>query len=110
MPKKERPKRSAYFLFPTAEEQGLLGAEYFAKFPLVPLNKLAGNVNIDGVNFFGKTEDFSALGGERSSLNQIVQSVASERSMTLEGDMRPEQGFFFRWDHLRFAKVGIPAI
>ncbi len=110
MPKKQRPKRSSYFLFPTAEEQGLLGAEYFAANPLVPLNKLAGNVNIDGVNFFGKTEDFSALGAERSSLDQIVQSVASERSMTLEGDMRPEQGFFFRSDHFPFARVGVPAI
>lgn len=110
LPKKDRPKRSIYFLFPTAEEQGLLGAEYFALFPLIPLNSIAGNVNIDGVNFFGKTEDFSALGTERSSLNQLVQEVASERSMTLEGDMRPEQGFFFRSDHFPFAKVGVPAV
>ena len=110
MPKAERPKRSVYFLFPAAEEQGLLGAEYFAQNPLIPLNKIAGNVNIDGVNFFGKTEDFSALGVERSTLNQAVQSVASERSMTLEGDMRPEQGFFFRSDHFPFAKVGVPAV
>lgn len=109
-PKKERPKRSAYFLFPTAEEQGLLGAEYFAQYPLVPLNKLAGNVNIDGVNFFGKVKDFSALGGERSSMESIVNEVAAERKLNLEGDMRPEQGFFFRSDHFPFAKVGIPAI
>jgi Zn-dependent M28 family amino/carboxypeptidase len=110
MKKAERPKRSIYFLFPAAEEQGLLGAEYFAQNPLIPLNKIAGNVNIDGVNFFGRTKDFSALGVERSTLNQIVQSVASERSMTLEGDMRPEQGFFFRSDHFPFAKVGVPAV
>lgn len=110
MPKNQRPKRSSYFLFPTAEEQGLLGAEYFAAKPLVPLNKIAGNVNIDGVNFFGKTKDFSALGSERSSLGEIVQSIAAERKMTLEGDMKPEQGFFFRSDHFPFAKVGVPAI
>ena len=110
MPKNQRPKRSSYFLFPTAEEQGLLGAEYFAAKPLIPLNKIAGNVNIDGVNFFGKTKDFSALGSERSSLGPIVESIAAERKMTLEGDMRPEQGFFFRSDHFPFAKVGVPAI
>ena len=110
MPKKERPKRSAYFLFPTAEEQGLLGAEYFAENPLVPLNKIAANVNIDGVNFFGKVTDFSALGAERSTLEEVVNSVAGERKMTVEGDMRPEQGFFFRSDHFPFAKVGVPAI
>lgn len=110
MSKKERPKRSSYFLFPTAEEQGLLGAEYFASNPLVPLAKLAGNVNIDGVNFFGKVTDFSALGAERSTLETIVNEVATERKLTLEGDMRPEQGFFFRSDHFPFAKVGVPAI
>jgi Zn-dependent M28 family amino/carboxypeptidase len=110
MPKSQRPKRSSYFLFPTAEEQGLLGAEYFAAKPLVPLNKIAGNVNIDGVNFFGKTKDFSALGSERSTLGEIVEAIAAERKMTLEGDMRPEQGFFFRSDHFPFAKVGVPAI
>lgn len=110
MPKKERPKRSSYFLFPTAEEQGLLGAEYFATNPLVPLNKLAGNVNIDGVNFFGRVTDFSALGAERSTLENVVYEVAKERNLTVEGDMRPEQGFFFRSDHFPFAKVGVPAI
>jgi Zn-dependent M28 family amino/carboxypeptidase len=110
MPKKDRPKRSTYILFPAAEEQGLLGAEYFAQNPLIPLNKIAGNVNVDGVNFFGKTKDFSALGSERSTLGTFVEEVARERSMSLEGDMRPEQGFFFRSDHFPFAKVGVPAI
>ena len=110
MPKKDRPKRSSYFLFPTAEEQGLLGAEYFSANPLVPLNRIAANVNIDGVNFFGKVTDFSALGAERSTLEGAVNTVAKERNMTVEGDMRPEQGFFFRSDHFPFAKVGIPAV
>jgi len=110
MPRKDRPKRSSYFLFPTAEEQGLLGAEYFAANPLLPLNKIAGNVNIDGVNFFGKVTDFSALGAERSSIGAVVEAVAKERNMTLEGDMQPQQGFFFRSDHFPFAKVGVPAI
>jgi Zn-dependent M28 family amino/carboxypeptidase len=110
MPRKDRPKRSSFFLFPTAEEQGLLGAEYFAANPLIPLSKIAGNVNIDGVNFFGKVTDFSALGAERSSIDTVVEEVAKERNMTLEGDTRPEQGFFFRSDHFPFAKVGVPSI
>jgi len=110
MPRARRPERSFYFLFPTAEEQGLLGAEYFASNPLIPLNKIAGNVNIDGVNFFGRVTDFSALGAERSSLESVVNEVAKERNLTVEGDMRPEQGFFFRSDHFPLAKVGIPAM
>ncbi|MGQ0540825.1 MAG: M28 family peptidase [Blastocatellia bacterium] len=110
MPKKKRPKRSAYFLFPTAEEQGLLGAEYFAANPLIPLAKIAGNVNIDGVNFYGMASDFSALGAERSTMETAVNEVAKERSLTLRGDLLPEQGYFFRSDHFPFAKVGVPAI
>jgi Zn-dependent M28 family amino/carboxypeptidase len=110
MPRRQRPKRSFLFLFTTAEEQGLLGAEYYAVNPIVPLAKTAGNVNMDGVNFFGKVNDFSPLGAERSSIMPLVEEVARERSLTIEGDMRPEQGFFFRSDHFPLAKVGIPAV
>jgi Zn-dependent M28 family amino/carboxypeptidase len=110
MPKRERPKRSILFLFPTAEEQGLLGAEYYSLHPLVPLKRTAANVNIDGVNFFGRTSDFSALGAERSSIETVISEAARERNLTVEGDTRPEQGFFFRSDHFPFARVGVPAI
>lgn len=109
-PVSERPRRSFLFLFPTAEEQGLLGAEYYSLNPLVPLSRTAANVNIDGVNFFGRTNDFSALGAERSSIEPVVNEAARERDLRVEGDARPEQGFFFRSDHLPFAKVGVPAI
>ncbi len=110
MPKRERTKRSILFLFPTAEEQGLLGAEYYSLNPLVPLSKTAANVNIDGVNFFGKTSDFSALGAERSSIDSVIDEAARERKLRVEGDTRPEQGFFFRSDHFPFAKAGVPSI
>jgi len=110
MPEKQRPKRSLFILFPTAEEQGLLGAEYYAQNPLVPLNKTVANVNIDGVNFFGQTSDFKPLGADRSSLMNVVKEVANERKLTVTGDDRPEQGFFFRSDHFPFAKVGVPAV
>ena len=109
-PKNLRPKRSFLFLFPTAEEQGLLGAEYYSLHPLVPLSRTAADVNLDGVNFFGKMSDFSALGENRSSVGDAVRAAASERSIALEADTRPEQGFFFRSDHFPFARVGVPSI
>lgn len=110
MPPGSRPGRSFLFLFPTAEEQGLLGAEYYSLHPLVPLAKTAGDINLDGVNFFGKTRDFSALGEERSGMGEYVREAARDRSMTLKGDTRPEQGFFFRSDHFPFARVGVPSV
>lgn len=110
LPKGQRPKRSIYFLFPTAEEQGLLGTEYFVHNPLIPLNKIAANVNQDGVNLFGKALDFGALGEERSTLGVQVGDVATERGLSVAPDLRPEQGSFFRSDHFPFAKMGVPAL
>lgn len=110
LPRDQRPKRSVLFFYPTAEEQGLLGAEYYASNPLFPLARTAANINIDGVNFFGKVSDFMPLGAERSTLMGPIAEAAAERKLDLKSDTRPEQGFFFRSDHFPFAKVGVPAV
>ncbi|MGI8641136.1 MAG: M28 family peptidase [Pyrinomonadaceae bacterium] len=110
LPKAEQPKRSQVFLFTTAEEQGLLGAEWYAAHPVFPLAKTAANINIDGGNFYGLTKNYGALGAERSSLQPFVNDVLSERQMTYLPDAYPEQGSFFRSDHFPFAKTGVPAL
>lgn len=110
MPKDQQPKRSQVYFFPTAEEQGLLGAEWYAKHPIFPPAKTAANINHDGANFYGLTTDYSALGAERSSLGDIINAVLKERGMTFTPDEYPEQGFFFRSDHFPFAKIGIPSL
>jgi Peptidase family M28/PA domain len=111
LPKKEQPKRSQVFLFTTAEEQGLLGAEWYAKHPIFPLEKTAANINHDGANLFGLVTDYGALGAERSPETwKIVNETLKERNMTFSPDDQPEQGFFFRSDHFPFAKAGIPAL
>jgi Zn-dependent M28 family amino/carboxypeptidase len=110
LPASQRPKRSSLFLFPTAEEQGLLGAEWYATHPVVPLAKTAANVNLDSMNVLGVTHDFIPLGAERSSLKDVVEAVARERNMRVSPDARPEQGSFYRSDHFPFAKVGVPSI
>jgi Zn-dependent M28 family amino/carboxypeptidase len=110
LPNAQRPKRSSLFLFPTAEEQGLLGAEWYSQHPVVPLAKTAANVNLDSMNVLGVTHDFIPLGADRSSLKAVVEAVAKERGMRVSPDARPEQGSFFRSDHFPFAKVGVPSI
>ncbi|MGA9995125.1 MAG: M28 family peptidase, partial [Pyrinomonadaceae bacterium] len=110
LPAAERPRRSILFLIPTAEEQGLLGAEWYSKHPLVPLSKTAANVNLDSMNILGITRDFVPLGAERSTLNAVVHQIARERNLTVVPDPRPEQGSFYRSDHFPFAKVGVPSI
>jgi len=110
MPPAQRPKRSSLFLFPTAEEQGLLGAEWYANHPVVPLDKTAANVNLDSMNVLGPTQDFIPLGAERSSLKAVVDAVARDMNLRVAPDARPEQGSFYRSDHFPFAKVGVPSI
>ena len=110
LPADQRPRRSVLFLFTTAEEQGLLGSEWYAQHPLVPLAKTAANVNLDSMNVLGRATDFAPLGAERSTLQAVVESVARERGLTVKPDTRPEQGLFFRSDHFPLAKVGIPAL
>ena len=110
MPPAERPRRSSLFLFPTAEEQGLLGADWYSKHPLIAVEKTAADVNLDSMNYLGRTTDFSALGVERSSLRPLVEAVAKERNLKLVPDTKPEQGSFYRSDHFPFAKVGVPSL
>jgi Zn-dependent M28 family amino/carboxypeptidase len=110
LPASERPRRSILFLIPTAEEQGLLGAEWYARHPLVPLKRTAADVNLDSMNIHGLTRNFVPLGAERSSLRDVVEAVARERGMNVSPDPRPEQGSFYRSDHFPFAKVGVPSI
>ena len=110
LPPDQRPKRSSLFLFPTAEEQGLLGAEWYAKHPVVPLDKTAANVNLDSMNVLGPTQDFIPLGAERSTLKAVVESVAQKMGLRVSPDARPEQGSFYRSDHFPFAKAGVPSI
>ena len=110
LPVAERPKRSSLFLFPTGEEQGLLGAEWYSTHPVVPLAQTAANVNLDSMNVLGVTRDFIPLGAERSSLKAVVEAVAKEKGLQVSPDARPEQGSFFRSDHFPFAKVGVPSI
>jgi Zn-dependent M28 family amino/carboxypeptidase len=110
LPPAQRPKRSSLFLFPTAEEQGLLGAEWYAKHPVVPLEKTAANVNLDSMNVLGPTNDFIPLGAERSTLKAVVEAVAKDMGLRVSPDARPEQGSFYRSDHFPFAKAGVPSI
>jgi Zn-dependent M28 family amino/carboxypeptidase len=106
----QKPARSMYFVFTTAEESGLLGAEYYATHPLLPMDKVAANINIDGINYLGTTSDIVLLGADRSTLGPMATALAKERGRTIGGDQHPERGYFFRSDHFPFAKAGVPAL
>lgn len=105
-----QPKRSILFLMVTAEEQGLLGSQYYAATPLYPLNKTVANINIDGVNQWGRTKDFTVIGMGASDLDDYLKAAAQEQGRVLRPDPEPEKGFYYRSDHFNFAKQGVPAL
>jgi Zn-dependent M28 family amino/carboxypeptidase len=104
------PKRSILFLAVTAEEKGLLGAKYYATNPLYPLNKTLANINMDGVNQWGRTKDVTMVGDDNSSLIDQLRESATQQGRIVKPDPEPQKGFYYRSDHFEFAKVGVPAL
>jgi Zn-dependent M28 family amino/carboxypeptidase len=104
------PKRSILFLSVTAEEQGLLGSEYYAVTPIYPLTKTAANINMDGLNVYGRTKDITLIGLGASDLDDYVRDAAGEQGRIIRADPEPEKGFYYRSDHFNFAKQGVPAL
>ena len=107
---KPQPRRSILFLMVTAEEQGLLGSQYYAEFPLYPLQKTLANINIDGINQWGRTKDLTLIGLGASDLDDYARAAADEQGRVLRPDAEPEKGFYYRSDHFNFAKKGVPAL
>src|SRR5262249_30534315 len=104
------PRRTILFLSVTAEEKGLLGAKYYAENPLYPLDRTLADINIDGINQWGRTRDIVLVGYGNSSLDEAVASIAAKDGRVVKGDPEPEKGFFYRSDHFEFAKQGVPAL
>jgi Zn-dependent M28 family amino/carboxypeptidase len=103
------PERSILFLAVTAEEQGLLGSQYYAVTPLYPLAKTVANINIDGLNVDGRTADLVVVGMGASELEDYARAAATEQGRVLKPDPESEKGFYYRSDHFNFAKQGVPA-
>ena len=104
------PKRSILFVSVTAEEQGLLGSEYYSVTPIYPLAKTLANINMDGLNVHGRTKDLTLIGYGASDLDDYTRDAASEQGRIIRPDAEPEKGGFYRSDHFNFAKQGVPAL
>ena len=107
---KAQPKRSILFLAVTAEEKGLVGADYFAQNPTLPKGNLVGNVNLDMPIVTYDFKDVVAFGAERSSIGPAVARAGATMGIALVPDPQPEQGIFTRSDHYRFVQQGIPSV
>jgi Zn-dependent M28 family amino/carboxypeptidase len=105
------PRRSVLFVFVTGEELGLLGSDYFARHPTVPIAGIVANINIDGAaGLLYPLRDVVALGAEHSSLNQVIVETAGRMGYEVSPDPMPEEAFFIRVDGYSFAQQGVPPV
>jgi Zn-dependent M28 family amino/carboxypeptidase len=102
-------RRTQIFLWPCAEEQGLLGSLAYTRAPLWPLARTAADLNLDSMNFVGPTRDIGVPGAERSSLLDTSRKVAQDMGLALAPNVPDLGGAYFRADHFMFARAGVPA-
>lgn len=107
---KPPPQRSVIFIATTAEEQGLLGAHYYADHPLIPLSETAGVFNLDALFPFGAFNGMTVVGLGSSELENYLIAAAPLVNRSVHADSSPEFGAFFRSDHYPFAQRGVPAV
>jgi hypothetical protein len=104
------PRRSLLFLAVTGEEEGLLGSDYYAHRPTVPIKQIVANINMDEVSFLYDFNDIVPLGGEHSSLGAVADDVAHHLGLQVSPDPMPEEVYFIRSDQYSFILQGVPAL
>lgn len=107
---KPAPKRSLLFVALTAEEKGLLGAEWFATHPTVPAASLVADINMDMPVLLAPSKDVVPIGIEHSTLKAALDIAAKETGVSLSPDPFPEEVVFVRSDQYAFIRAGIPAV
>ena len=120
-----KPKRSMIFVWHTAEEQGLVGARYMAEFPVVPLEKIQVQLNMDMI---GRTQDDKpeyensvfVVGADRISTDLhnlvVLANRAQPKPLTLDYELNSPgevsipgmQNIYGRSDHCRLRGEGDP--
>jgi Predicted aminopeptidases len=104
---KTRPERSVILFFPTAEEQGLIGSEYYTQHPIVPMSQTVACLNNDMMVPKGEMNDLTIIGYGYSELDALFETYARKQGRYIFPDPNPESGLFFRSDHYSFYKAGV---
>ena len=103
-------RRSMVYLAVTAEEQGLLGADYYAANPVFPLDQTVGGINMDAFDMAGPAKDVTVVGPGKSQLDAFLASALEADGRVATPNPAPEAGYYYRSDHFAFAKRGVPML
>ncbi len=105
-----RPRRSILFLFPSSEESGLFGSEYYCSHPAFPMARTVACLNFESIGPAELTRDLVILGGGESRLDRYYEAAAAAQGRSIFFDDDNSDGWFFRSDHYNFVKKGVPAV
>ena len=103
-------ERSIIFTALTLEESGLLGSAYLAENPPVDLANVVAGFNFDRILPTGKTNDMAVIGYGASELEDLLEMELEKQGRYINPDPNPEKGYFYRSDHISFAKKGVPVL
>ena len=106
----QRPRRSVLVLFVAAEEQGLLGSQYYSQHPSITPGKLAADINFELGNIWGRTADVTIFGKGKSTLEDELANLVAEQGRYVTEESTPRSGWYYRSDQFSFARIGVPAI
>ncbi len=104
-----RPRRPVLIAAVTAEEIGLVGANYLVHNPVVD-GRIVGVVNLDMPVLTYDFSDVIAFGAEHSTMGETVTRAAARMEVGVIPDPMPEQSIFVRSDHYRFVQAGVPSV
>lgn len=104
------PERTVLFAAWTGEEQGLLGSEWFAQHPTVPLETMAGAYTLDVLQPVGLARDVVLIGAGQNEMEDGLAMAAKAQGRVITPDAKPERGLFYRADHFSLAKRGVPVV
>ncbi|MCF8505681.1 MAG: M20/M25/M40 family metallo-hydrolase [Caulobacter sp.] len=105
-----KPQRTLVFALWTAEERGLLGSEYYAEHPGLPLAKMVANFTLDVLQTAGPSRDVVLVGAGQNSLEALLAKGAALQGRVVTPDAHPERALFYRADHFSVAKRGVPVL
>ena len=112
-----RPQRSVLFVWHAAEEDGLVGSNWFVEHPTVPLDSIVAQVNLDMVGRGGESDIrnggarfLQVIGSTRRSVElwPVIKDVNAKEGSRFDIDTVDTEGAYCRSDHWSYAKFGIP--
>jgi len=109
--RKQAPaRRSLIFAVLGGHSESFVGAQRLLKRLPAPAQRVVAQINIDGLNVGPASTELVQIGRGKSTLDELLDSVAKATGRTVIADRKPERGLLYRSESLVFARAGAPVL